>query len=128
MAVAPSDAKSDQPSFPSKFELCTGLLDTGATVTGVSSRLVQKLGLRPMGRRPVLGVAGVKLHSYHLFRIGFEIPQPDGIPTFPYFAEPTIEGISWTDEASADVLIGMDVIGLCDLTITRAGSFRLILP
>jgi hypothetical protein len=76
----------------------------------------------------VLGVAGVKLHSYHMFRIGFEVPNPSGTPSFPHFAEPTIEGISWTDEASADVLIGMDVIGLCDLVIARTGTFRLTLP
>ena len=81
-----------------------------------------------MGRRPVLGVSGVNLHTYHLFRIGFEVTRQDGAPSYPYFVEPTIEGISWTDEASADVLIGMDVIGLCDLAINRNGMFKLTLP
>jgi hypothetical protein len=36
--------------------------------------------------------------------------------------------MSWTDHPVFDVLIGMDVIGLCDLIITRKGTFRLTLP
>jgi hypothetical protein len=54
--------------------------------------------------------------------------QPDSSPAFPYFLDQTIEGMNWTDHHVVDVLIGMDVIGLCDLAISRNGAFRLTLP
>lgn len=128
LAVAATDPEAAVPAFPSRYELCTGVLDTGATVTGLSHKLVAKLGLAVRGRRRVLGVNGPAFHNYHVFRIGFDLADQTGTPSFPYFMEPTIEGIAWTDEASADVLIGMDVIELCDFTVWRTGKFRLDLP
>lgn len=96
--------------------------------TGISNRLVQKLIVSPMGRKPVVSAAGTNMHNLHTFRLGFVVDQADGSPAFPYFLDRTIEGMSWTDHPVFDVLIGIDVIGLCELTITRKGTFRLILP
>jgi hypothetical protein len=96
--------------------------------TAISNRLVQNLALRPMGRKPVVSAAGTNMHNLHTFRLGFGVDQADGSPAFPYFLDRTIEGMSWTDHPVFDVLIGMDVIGLCDLIITRKGTFRLTLP
>jgi hypothetical protein len=56
------------------------------------------------------------------------LDSENGSPAFPYFLDQTIEGMSWTDHPVFDVLIGMDVIGLCDLSIRRTGTFRLELP
>lgn len=104
------------------------IIDTVAMTTAISNRLVQNLALRPMGRKPVVSAAGTNMHNLHTFRLGFGVDQADGSPAFPYFLDRTIEGMSWTDHPVFDVLIGMDVIGLCDLIITRKGTFRLTLP
>jgi hypothetical protein len=81
-----------------------------------------------MGRKPVVSAARTNMHNLHTFRLGFRVDQADGSPAFPYFLDRTIEGMSWTDHPVFDILIGMDVIGLCDLIITRKGTFRLTLP
>jgi hypothetical protein len=128
LAIAPTDPTAAQPSFPSHFETCFGVLDTGAMTTAVSNRLVSALQLRPMGRKPVVSAAGSNMHNLHTFRLGFHIDREDGAPSFPHFLERTIEGMNWTDHPIFDVLIGMDVIGLCDLSIRRNGSFQLDVP
>ena len=128
LAIAPSDPAAAQPGFPTRFETCLGVLDTGAMRTAVSNRLVSALSLRPMGRRPVISAAGTNLHDLHTFRLGFQLESVDGRPSFPYFLEETIEGMNWTDHDRFDVLIGMDVIELCDLTMRRNGTFRIDFP
>jgi len=127
LAVAPTNPTSEIPSFP-RFETCRGVLDTGANTTAISHRLVRTLGLRPMGRKSVVSAAGTNMHNLHTFRLGFILNGNGDSPSFPYFLDETIEGMSWTDHPIFDVLIGMDVIGLCDLEVRRTGMFKLMLP
>jgi len=127
LAIAPTNPTDTLPSFP-RFETCVGVLDTGAMTTAISNRLVASLGLRPMGRKPVVSAAGVNMHNLHTFRLGFQLDAAGSAPSFPYFLEQTAEGMNWTDHPVFDVLIGMDVIGLCDLTVLRTGKFNLNLP
>jgi predicted aspartyl protease len=69
LAVAPTNPTGAMPSFPI-FEPCLGVLDTGAMTTAISNRLVQKLALRPIGRKPVVSAAGTNMHNLHTFRLG----------------------------------------------------------
>jgi len=53
IAIAPSAPAQWPPAFPAHFEQCNGLLDTGATRSAISTRIVHALDLPVVGRRPV---------------------------------------------------------------------------
>lgn len=128
IAIAPSAPAQSPPAFPTHFERCNGLLDTGATRSAISTRIVNALNLQAVGRRPVASAKGENMHYLYMIRMGLYGVGGQELPTYPYFLDGAFEVIDWADHPKFDVLIGMDVVSLCDLTITQAGSFRLTLP
>ncbi len=128
LIIAPPDPFGTKGADLTDAVEATGLVDTGATRTAVSSRLAEQLGLVPHGKTMVLSARGKNAHSLFSFRLGFRPPPSADRPTFPWMLEGSILGIDWTDQARFEVLIGMDVISQCDLLIRRSGSFSLTLP
>ena len=47
----------------------TALVDTGATTSGISTKLAQHLGLPTVGRRPLMSTQGLGFAQRFLFRI-----------------------------------------------------------
>ena len=109
-----------------------GLLDTGATGTGVRADLAAELALKPKGRRRVLTANGDIMATEYLFRIGFVCGRIDD-PAFspetilPFVLEREFPVFELNGQFPYAVLIGMDVIGLGDLSIARNGSAILTL-
>jgi hypothetical protein len=100
-----------------------GLIDTGSTATGVTRRVAKAIGLVGRGKRPIGSAQGEGHAERYLFRVALH-GHADS-PTLPYAFEDVI-GFELVDSFRFDALIGMDIIGQCDLEVRRGGSGALI--
>ncbi len=103
------------------------LLDTGATTSGISAGIAERLGLPAMGKRPMGSARGLDFVERYLFRIAVDVASADQMPAFPYIF-PALLGFEIVRGSSFEALFGMDVLRHCDLTLRRDGSGRLIFP
>lgn len=117
---------------PSESVHTNGLLDTGATSTGISREVIERLELSPKGRRRLGTANGEIMASEYFIRVGFVCGDyrdssfdPRSVP--PFVLDREISAFELQPSVSYPVLIGMDVIGASDLTIRRDGSAELII-
>lgn len=100
----------------------SALIDTGSSVSGVSSRIAEELRLAGLGKRPIKSAQGEGQVERYAFRIGL---RPDSsTPTFPFVFDEVI-GIELTNAFEFDALLGMDILSQCDLSLRRDGSCSL---
>jgi hypothetical protein len=99
------------------------LLDTGATASWISRRVVERLGFSSIGKKPVIVATEVRLRDSYAFRLGMrgENSAPHELPIV--FAE-TI-GFMIDQANGFDVLLGMDVLMHCDFAMYRNGQWSL---
>ena len=104
-----------------------GLLDTGATGTGIRRDLADRLGLMPKGNRRVLTANGFLMADEFVFRVGFVIgdyrdPGFDPGRELPFVLDREILGFELQAGFPYALLIGMDIIGGGDLTVRSNGE------
>lgn len=99
------------------------LIDTGSTVSGVANTIAEQLALETVGKRPLVSALQIAQADRYMFRLGFDLPDSGG-PAFPYIF-PAVMGFGLVPTEHFDVLIGMDILRVCDLTILRTGNFHL---
>lgn len=141
--VIPSDAPGilqtpDGGSYQGEIHAVRALIDTGATITCVSSRLAKILKLQPVGKVPVHGVAGIVPHNSYLFLIAFPfnvLPGqkppadlsvgPGQMATQIHLLQKVLQGFEFEGGATPafDVLLGMDVISTGSLVVQGNGTF-----
>jgi hypothetical protein len=102
-----------------------GLLDTGATVSGIGPRAIESLGLTSYGKSRLRSATDEAFVSYFVFRLGFYTSaQRDaaghGAEELPFVFD-DLDGFSWMRDADFDVIVGMDVLSRCDMTFSRNG-------
>ena len=115
------------PEPPEKLEgvEATALIDTGATISGITPRMVRRLGLENLGKRPLGSARGEEQAERHLVRFGFNAdPGDSDSPTFPYIFDAKMV-FALTDAFHLDALIGMDILRECDFEMTRQGRCTL---
>jgi hypothetical protein len=95
----------------------TALIDTGSSVSGIASQLAQELGLAGLGKRPLKSAQGEGQIERYAFRIGLRANDDSA---FPFVFEEVI-GIELTSAFNFNALIGMDILGHCDLSLDRSG-------
>ena len=97
------------------------LIDTGSSVSGISISIAEQLNLARLGKRPLKSAQGEGQIERYAFRIGIH-PTEEGTGEigFPYVFEEVI-GIELTNAFEFNALIGMDILGQCDLSIMRTG-------
>lgn len=100
------------------------LVDTGATASGVTGRVIDALGLDRLGKRPLGSAQGEGQAERCSFRIALFPTDALAAPTFPYIFEPVI-GFELANSFTFDALIGMDILRQCDLTMDRSGHCSL---
>ena len=110
-------------------QMFKALVDTGAQKTMVSKAAAEKVGLRPIGTVPVMGVGGVSQHQNYLFHIAFvlrvqlsgdareEVAAIHTLPDPIEGAELDLEG------AGFDVLLGMDILSTGSLAVEGSGTY-----
>lgn len=103
------------------------LLDTGATQTCITTKVVQDVGLTPKGRRPMLSASHTVTVNTYLFSIGFPMgvaPDPRGTVSGNMFIFHAIDGMEFNAGGSTfDVLLGMDVLSRGSFKIDFDGHF-----
>lgn len=97
----------NKPLRPS-FIKYTALWDTGASATVISRKVVEDLNLKPVGIQKVYHANGESM--VHKYLISLKLPNDVGFSAL-CVSEGVLHGM--------DVLIGMDVIGNGDFTITN---------
>ena len=101
------------------------LIDTGSTVSGLTTRLASTLSLTRLSKGPLKSAHGDGQVNRLAFRVGL-YPDLDasGPPGFPFVFEEVI-GIELTHPFEFDALIGMDILRHCDFDMRRDGWCRL---
>ncbi len=101
------------------------LIDTGATSTMISPRVVSSLGLQQVNMRRYNGLGGLFDRPAYLFHVAFY----HAVPTAPAAINPIsiclkeINGGALSDEDTFDVLLGMDVLRTGNLRVDKDGTF-----
>jgi hypothetical protein len=85
------------------------LWDTGATNCMVTDRVVETCGLKPITMTAVAGCHGSK--DCDVFLVSIWLPNKIVLPIIQVTGGAVIPG--------ADILLGMDIISLCDFAITN---------
>jgi hypothetical protein len=129
IAILPSLAAANS----NEIVIVEGLIDTGATGTGLRPDIAERLALKARGRRRVLTANGDMLVAEYRLRIGFFPGQFEGPAGMPQASFPTVLDFGILAHAlhpmfSYELLIGMDVLSRCDLTLRRDRSVELVLP
>jgi Aspartyl protease len=107
-----------------------GLIDTGATGTGIRADVAETLDLRAKGQRRVNTANGMMMAAEYLVRIGFvcgDYRDPDFVADRqqPYVLDKQYTGFALQAGFAYPVLIGMDILGEADLALNRDGNARL---
>ncbi len=98
-------------------ELSNAIIDTGATATCISSRLAREMGLIPVSRGSMSTANGiVTVNVYYV-----DIVMPFGGIAYAEPKKSVSEFICEDD--TIKVLIGMDVIGKGQLSVSFNGTF-----
>ena len=107
----------------------TALLDTGATVSGIGPRVIAGLGLKSYGKNRLGSATEERFVDYYLFRLGLfsddQVGSEQLAPSdLPYIFD-ELDGFSWSRTADFDVILGMDVLARCDVSLDRNGRCTL---
>lgn len=98
----------------------TALVDTGATLTCIYQKVVQEIGLQPIGKSMMTGATGSSAVNTYQFGVGFltnPVQTPTGQVTGTLDVR-VVDGMEFAVQGAVfDVLLGRDII--C------AGSFSL---
>jgi len=117
------------PNEGQAFEV-RGLIDTGATSSGITPLVSEKLALPSLGKKPVQTAGGLVQADRFGFRLGF-FPDEENLPwvdeptpSFPHILAQSIYGIGLTTNGNFELIIGMDVLGRNHLEMLPDRSCR----
>ena len=88
------------------------LLDTGATVTCISKSLAKRLTLKVIGQGMMNTASGVQKTNQYLIDLQMQ----------NHISFENIRAVEFIGNIKFDILIGMDILMLGDLSITNAGQ------
>jgi Aspartyl protease len=119
------------PATPIAPTLYTALIDTGASCTCISNKVVQDVSLNPTGKAPVSHAHGATAVNTYQFQVAFLFPQnisPSGIAQTQVMTL-LVNGTEFTPPAGAafDVLLGRDVLcrGVFTISFDGHGTFSI---
>ena len=96
-----------------------GLLDTGASLCGISASAIHELGLPRGGKIAVTTPAGDHVARTYRFRLGL---SPDESGQLPHVMSAEFLAIESHSGDKFDVLVGMNVLGSGNLRVDRDGT------
>jgi hypothetical protein len=103
---------SGQPRPPIE---ANSLIDTASNVSGVNSAILGQLGIAPVGPpSSTTGIGGSI--NVHLYRVSLHIRDKQK-PTLPMFTLPSLLVMDLPSGLACDVLIGLDVLMQCKMTV-----------
>lgn len=116
-----------RPDLPQQFEVAQALVDTGASISGVSRNIAERLSLPRRGKQIITTPSGEHVARLYAAAIGlFQSDAGEYDPSvLPHLLPDAFMMIECSPGARFDVLIGMDVLGRCELLIKPDGTGRL---
>ena len=90
----------------------TALVDTGASITCISREVADRAGLRPLGKKPVIGAGGVEEMNVYLVDVVLPIGDP-GHPGTSQLVKEEMEVMEFAGTADIQALLGRDIIKQC---------------
>ena len=116
VAILPPEDAPD----PTRMKFARGLIDTGAVATGIVPAIAADLQLPRLGKTIITTPAGDYVARRFQFRLGL-FPDLPGESTLPHVLPHELLGIGCSPGQAFEVLIGMDILGRGDLTISSKG-------
>jgi len=117
------------PGAPMNANLYNALIDTGASCSSISDKVIKAEGLTPSGKQPVGGVHGNHPTNAYSFLLGVPFisgQQASGVMNASVRAF-NINGIEFIPLPGLDVLLGRDVICTGSFTLSFDGHALLSL-
>jgi len=118
----------DGTTSPSDLVMFNALIDTGASSTCISKKVVNQTGLVPTGRAPISSVTGMMTVDQFTFGVGFVFPkqkQPSGEVAVDLSIH-AVQGCLFYNSSSAfDILLGRDIICRGTFAMSFDGHFVL---
>ena len=108
------------PFDANKLQEYRALIDTGATSTCISEKVVSDLNLQSTGLSKVNTASGVAIQQQYIFAV--QVPMQNGTPIFS--TQGTVMPVT---SDKFDVLLGMDVLVRGSLKVDFDGHFSLYL-
>ncbi|HEY1376521.1 MAG TPA: aspartyl protease family protein [Gemmataceae bacterium] len=99
--------------------LVRGLIDTGSDVSGVASATLQQLGGPRLSQTSTTGIGGPV--GVSLYRVSLHVLDVNN-PNLPWLTQPSLLVMDLAPGFPFDLLIGMDVLHTCKLTIDGPGG------
>lgn len=130
VAVMPSSSAQN----PSHSVTVNALLDTGATKSGLRPDFIRTLCLEKRDRAPVQTANGTRLADLFLARLGFWPADPSDdlshkvSSEMPYVLDREFLVQSLLPDFPHQMLLGMDVLGMCEFRMSCSGMAELQLP
>lgn len=115
VAIWPPDFKPQQQTGTAdalKIAFYMALIDTGASCTCISPKVVRDLKIPPIGKQPVSGVHGNNSTNAYQFQVVLafpQAPQPSGIMQANVMAT-LVTGVEFVPPSAFDVLLGRDIL------------------
>ena len=117
-----------RPNNPQYFEVARALVDTGASISGVSRAVADRLDLPRRGKQLITTPSGQHVARLYAAGIGL-FPSQSGEfdrVSLPHMLPDVFMMIECSPGTQFDILLGMDVLGQCDLYIRPDGTGALI--
>jgi len=109
----PFNPEANKDKHPPSLMECNALWDTGATCSVITKGLAKKIGLKPTGKTEVYNPSGVEIRNTYLVNIYL----PNRV-VLSYVRIVECEKL----KGDIDFLIGMDVIGAGDFSVTNVDN------
>jgi len=130
--TGPNQRQVSAPGAPGGLKVRRALIDTGATVTCLTDRVVADLSLMPVSQMSVTGLTGTKPYTAYSFYLGIahdfdsdvffhsDVTQPTGIGAGScYLFHHEIVGPEIPDSPDHEIIVGMDIITKGLLTVYK---------
>jgi len=123
-AIAPDNGNS------LRFHRVQALIDTGATMSGIRREIAEALDLPRQGKIMITTPSGEHAARLYRLRIGLYADLAGAAPQEhqPYVLPDSFLCIQSSPGEAFDMLLGMDVLGRCDLHVLASGSGTIRLP
>lgn len=124
--ASPSAISVNSPVQSPRFY--TALIDTGATLTCISPKVVHEVGLQPTGKSMMTGATGSSAVNTYQFGVGFmtnQVQMPTGQLTGTLEVR-IVDGMEFAVQGAVfDILLGRDIICAGTFSLSFDGHFLL---
>jgi predicted aspartyl protease len=114
------------PGAPHQIEKVNALIDTGATGIGIDQDLAVALGLPKMGKEIINTPTGTAVVRLYLAGLGlYPGDQTNNGMAMPHLLPDEFIMFQCAPGSAFSLLLGMPLIGRCELTVRRNGTATL---